>query len=661
MRTITLLVGALFMANLADAQKADPAAEAADQVVQKLTEDSKPMLPPGAENWLRAEDGRIYQWSITLPDDVDIAALAKEAGSKSEKLRDQLDDWAAFVRPKFQKMTEEAVEAAGVDPEFNPETDFEMSVNTRLPPDGRPSGGADDRDRFYWVSFTGSRRDALYGKDNTEVLRPAQGEPTGGEIQVTIVPDRQQWGHRETITGKITIKNTGKARVPMSAFWFNAVTAFDAAGKMAEGFSILGHINYGPRAMNTFLSPGAEQAATFTLITDRLHRMMNGQYLPPGKWTLRHFEHAVKNVRLKGEPAAIEVVLKEGEYAGPRILSATGAGPNLVLLRENGIVDVVEAATGKHLGAGRPPGYRENWSWRGSNLVFSSDGRQAAYCMDRKTPIQIVSFFGDPPFRATLAAPDGVTVGPGGFSPGRFVENDAKLICGTNNTWVVVNLETGKAERVLALPEMWTELSPEGSFASCLKGLGGGVVGHRGEDKYTISLSQLLAADVKTREVEIKGRGEDPDLFPGLAGAYLCDEFTSSAVYVPYREGKNIEFATGGVPIFVGESPDGSTVAFAWPRAERRGPPKPTTVGVFRVSDGEKLFTLPADSQRQVVLLSNPSRLVAFEIVDVKDAFGGGQCLRESATIYEAKTGKEIAKKDLIPAEGTLPKVEPQK
>lgn len=661
MRTITLLVGALFMANLADAQKADPAAEAANQVAQKLTADAKPMLPPEAENWLRAEDGRIYQWSITLPNDVDIAALAKEAGSKSEKLRDQLDDWAAFVRPKFQQMTEVAVKAAGADPEFNPETDFEMSVNTRLPPDGKPSGGADDRDRFYWVSFTGSRRDALYGKNNTEVLRPAQGEPTGGEIQVMIVPDRQQWGHRETITGKITIKNTGKARVPMSALSFNAVTAFDAAGKIAEGFPILGHINYGPRAMNTFLSPGAEQATTFTLITDRLHTMMNGQYLPPGKWTLRHFEHAVKNVRVKCEPAAIEVVLKEGEYAGPRILSASGAGPNLVLLRESGIVDIVEAATGKHLGAGRPPGYREDWIWRGSILVFSSDGRQAAYCVDRETPIQFVSFFGDPPLRTTLPPPEGVTVGPGGFAPGRFVENDAKLICGTNNTWVVVNLETGKAERILALTDAWTTLSPDGGFASCLKGFGGRIVGHRGEDKYTISLSQLLAAEVKTREVEIKGRGEAPDLFPGLAGAYLCDEFTSSAIYVPYREGKGIEFATDGVPLFVGESPDGSTVAFAWPRAERRGPPKPTTVGVFRVSDGEKLFTLPADGRRQVVLLSNPPRLVAFEVAQVKDGFGGNLCLRESATVYDAKNGKEIAKKDLTPAEGTLPKVEPEK
>lgn len=661
MRHILCIAGALFLANLAGAQKADPAAAAADKVVQKLTEDSKPLLPPETELWLRAEDGRIYQWGITLPDDVDIAALTKDAGSKSEKPRDQLDDWAAFVRPKLQKMTEDAVKAAAVDPEFNAETDFEMWVNTHVPPDGKASGGADDRERFYWVSFTGSRRDALYGKNNTEVLRPAQGEPTGGDLEVTIVPDRRQWGHRETITGKLTLRNTGKSRVPMSSFWFNAVTAFDAAGKPAEGFSILGHINYAPRAMNTFLSPGAEQTEKFTLVTDRLHTMMNGQYLPPGKWTLRHFEHAVKNVRVRCDAVAIEVALKEGEYAGPRILSAGGAGPNLVLMRENGIVDVVQVATGKHLGAGRPPGYRENWSWRGSNLVFSSDGRMAAYCTDRKTPIQIVSFFGDPPLRTTIPAPEGVTVGPGGFSPGRFVDNDAKLICGTNNTWAFLNLETGKAERVLSLTDMWTALSTDGGFASCLKGLGGGVVGHRGEDKYTVSLSQLLAAEAKTREVEVKGRGENPDLFPGLSGAYLCDEFTSSAIYVPYREGKNIEFATDGVPVFVGESADGSTVAFAWPRAGRRGPPKPTTVGVYRVPTGEKLFTLPADSERQVVLLSSPPRLVAFEVVTVQDSFGGGSCLREKAVVYDATNGKELARKDLTPAEGTLPKVEPEK
>lgn len=661
MRIPICLLGAMLLTGEAGAQKADPAIEAAQKIVAKLSEDSKPMFPPETELWLTPEDGRIYQWGITLSQKVDFAALAKEAGSKAVAPRDVLDEWAAFLRQKLQKMTQDAVKSSGSDPAFNPETDFEMWVSTRLQPDDKPGGSPDERESFYWISFTGSRRDPLYGKDNSVVLRPALGEPTGGEIEVTITPDRPQWAHRESITGKISLKNTGKSRVPMSAFWYDAVEAVDAAGKKAEGFSILGHISYGPRPMNKFLGPGEEETASFTLITDRRHTMSNGQYLPPGKWTLRHFEHAVKNVRVKCEPAAIEVALKAGEYAGPRILSAFAAGPNLVLLRENGIVDVVDAASGKHLGAGRPPGYRENWSWRGSNLVFSSDGRQAAWCMDRETPIQLKSFFGDPPFRATLTAPKEVAVGPGGFSPGRFVENDSKLICGTNGTWVIIDLASGKAERILKLLDMWTELSPDGGFAACLKGLGGGIVGHRGEDKFTVSLSQLLGAEVKTREVVIQGRGEAPDLFPGLSGVYLWDEFTSSAVYVPYREGENREFATDGVPIFVGESLDGSTAAFCWPRAERRGPPTPTTVGVFRVSDGERLFTLPADSQRQVVLLSNPARLVSFAVSEVKDGFGGGRWLNEEMTVFDAKSGKEVGKKDLTPPEGMLPKVESNK
>ena len=134
-----------------------------------------------------------------------------------------------------------------------------------------------------------------------------------------------------------------------------------------------------------------------------------------------------------------------------------------------------------------------------------------------------------------------------------------------------------------------------------------------------------------------------------------------TVLLVTLREGKNREFATDGVPDFVGESPDGSTGALSWPRAERRGPPKPTTVGVFRVSDGERLFTLPADGRRQFVMLSNPARLVSFAVSEVKDGFGGGQCLAEVATVYDAKTGKEIGKKDLTPAEGILPKVEPKK
>jgi len=84
----------------------------------------------------------------------------------------------------------------------------------------------------------------------------------------------------------------------------------------------------------------------------------------------------------------------------------------------------------------------------------------------------------------------------------------------------------------------------------------------------------------------------------------------------------------------------------------------------LRAEDGriyQWSITLPADSQREVVLLSNPPRLVSFEISEVKDGFGGGKWLREMATVYDAKNGKELAKKDLTPTEGTLPKVEPGK
>lgn len=203
--------------------------EAGDRVAERLRAEGKSLVPEGAEIWVRAQDGRIYAWSVSLPDGTDYEALAKEAGNSDDDGRLILIAWAERLQTRLIGLTTDGVKAAGSDPEFNPETDVRLHVCARAP--RTLTAGA--LRAFYSVAFTGSRRRAVTC-ENGEIVREASGEPRGGEITVAFAPDRAGWKPGEAVTGRLTVTNTGTSRVPLAGLWGDRFVATDSRGKAAE-------------------------------------------------------------------------------------------------------------------------------------------------------------------------------------------------------------------------------------------------------------------------------------------------------------------------------------------------------------------------------------------------------------------------------------------
>ncbi len=652
MRKLSLiLVGIAYCVFAGD--RVDPAVQAeGNKIAAKLCEDAKSILPADTRISISAKDGLVFEWNIDAPGVTDFKGLAKAASVPRDDARAAFQAWAESIHPKLLKLTAEAVKASGSDPEFNPETDFTLYVFGRIP------GVADD-ENFCWISFTGSRRDEQHDMKTQAVTCPASAPASGGEVRVTITPDRSQWGLHETITGSITITNIGSTRVHFNAWWIDTVKVTDEAGKEATSFSIRGCIDPAPNApWYEFISAGKEYTAKFEVITDRIHSMRNGYYLPEGKWKLCYGQGEAENVKVHCDSVDISVAVKPGEYAGPRIRWAQAHGPNLVLLREDGIVDIVDGATGKHLGAKRLRGSRPNESWNDSPLIFSGDGRLMAYCLDREAPIQLMNLYGDAPALKELPAPKGIQVGPGGFTPIRFSKDGSQLTCISNGLFAVLDVATGEPVRSQTVAEMWSELSPDGVYAVCMDNGSDSGAEAREKDDCRISIRNLQDSAATPRKVTLKGRAQSPQIVAGTTGVWLVDEKTTSAVLVSYHDGKVTEFQTGVAPILAGESSDGSLAAFDWARQSSFAEPSPSSVAVFRVANAEKLCTVTEDGARKFVLLSKPARLVALTWKTVKDGFGGGSWLTEYAAIYDATSGKLSRTLDLTPPEEYLPAAE---
>lgn len=643
-RTLLVLLSVLVSCCPALAQHVDPELEKkAQSVVDGLEGQAKKILPKGVAVSLRAEDGRIFSWTIELN-----KALVKEVGGEMGNLPVALDKWSDTLNPKIVKMTSDAVRAAGHDPLFNQETDVTVSIGGQILPKKKREGQFDDGE-WYSISFTGLRRNADRD-DEGKVVRAAVGDPTGGQIEVAIVPDRATWKYRETITGRLTIKNTGKQRVRFSRWWIDGVDVTDEAGNKPESFSIMGNICAAPDAvMYIFLNPGEVHTGTFSVYTDRTHSMKNGYYLKVGTWKLRYASYAIDNVRVISDPATIQVRVEAGEYTGARIKSLRCAGHNFILMREDNSVEVIDPVTGNRLGGRRGDGSMHEWMWFGSRPCFSSDGRLVAYCKDRSSPIMIESLFGDPPPRAELFPPADLMVGGGGFFAGRFSGDGSKLFCATNNAWVTMDLATGAALNKAELSEMWASISPDGNHAAAVQGSIARIVGYPGNDKFAVKIFEVGGEKI-VHSVEVIGHGEYPELVMGASGAYLSDEFASSVTYVPYVEGKTRSFETGGPADVVGESDDGSLVVLSWPRAEARDEePGATTIAVYRVSDGTKVCMIEGKEPRAAAVVSGPPRVVCLPRKFVGDGFGGGSWLTEHASIYDALTGKVIKEIDRTP------------
>ncbi|MFG0285212.1 MAG: hypothetical protein ACF8R7_12380 [Phycisphaerales bacterium JB039] len=479
--------------------------------------------------------------------------------------------------------------------------------------------------------------------------------PDEAALIVRIQPDRAEWEYRETITGVVKLLNRGDAPIELDAWRLDSVTPRDPDGMIPEPFYILGCILSEPGARYTQLAPGAERTERFAIYTDRMHTMESGYYLEPGVWDLVGPGRIATNSDVDMRGARIRVILAEGQYAGPRIQTVLGAGGSLVMEREGGIFDVFDVGAGERKSMKRPDEYVAGWIWKGSWPVFDDGGHRVAYCASRESPVFIELLHGDALALRAVSPPPDLDVGPGGFSAKRFSPDGSSLYCSTNYVWSFIDLATGAERNRAKVPMMWSEISPDGRWAVSVEAPLARIVGHRGNDGYEVKAIDLHDPE-RIRSVHVGGHGTAPSLHPGHTGAYLCDEFSASLVYVPYGGEGFSEITTEGPCDFVGESGDGAYVAVAspgWEEAEEGG--KPTVIEVFRTEDHSRACRIEPGEAVRAALLSNPPRIVCLPVRRVTDPFGGSGWLGEQGSVHDATTGELIKAVDLTPSADALP------
>lgn len=646
-----LLAFLVIMPGAAMAQSKDAELKAtAAKVADSLRTTANAMVPDRVEIRVRATDGRVYEWSLEIGTDVDIVTLAKEMHTSAIDRIATLDAWTDQMASKLFSLTKDEVTRASIDKDFNPECDFTLSVFHRMPaPIPDPTVRFKDHPDCYWASYTGSRRDPLRNEAG-EIIRLPSKPAVTTPIRVQIEPSRAEWQFRKTIDGRISITNKGTARIRLIADWADRIRVTDPTGNQAQAFSCLGHVEGGfIDSMFKFLAPGDTITEKFSVCTDRAHTMLNGYHLAPGPWRISVADFVFKDFEVEGSPAEIVVLAEPGEYMGPRIVEAISAGHRLVLLREDGTIEAVDTTTGERLGSCRTFGADRDWLVSSKDFAVSDDGRLLACLESRWKPISLVALFGPAPARTKVYPPRDFSLGPGGFAPSRFLPRGKTLVCCTNSNLVLVDVETGNGVPQ-PVPEAWVEVSPDATGAVAIKSPLVSWANVRGSDACTVAVIDLR--DQKNnRDVAVKGHGERPDLHAARSYAFLTDEFESSFLQIPYANQPTREVKTGGPCDFIGESSDGTLAAFAWPRASKDKDVGPTTIGVFRSSDGEQIATIRMNEASSAVFISEPPRILTQARLRVEDGFNGSEWLSESARVFDALTGEQLQTLDLTPPE----------
>lgn len=614
-------------------------------------------LPAGIDPRVTIEDGRIFGIAIELDHAPDLFKAVEQAGFPlGGGRRDQLRRWAESLHPRMLEIVRSTVAKSGSDPDFNPETDFQLSISGQVLPTEAPA--ADNEARFkaayFNATYRGSRLTYFFDGTGYEGKVPIDPDaaPAGTELTVEIAPAKSEWSLRETIFGAITFRNTGTRRIPINRWRLDDVTIVDADGKAPRQFSMRGHISYAkPNSINKFLLPGESYQSEWAIHADPLQSLVHGYILPEGEYRIGFRDLRDEyNIPTKVNPVSVQVKRRLREYAGPRILQVRSCGSNLALLRERSVVEVIDADSGRRLCTRLMPGYRHDWIWTGARSIFGPDGRFVAYCPTREPVIKLVGLYGDPPPAESLKSPPDFEVGPGGFSAKRFGKDGKTLIAATNRAYVEMDLATGKSLRQWAMPIMWSDMSPGGDYAV---GTDGGMirmVGSRGKDSYSVTIVRTDDPE-QAKTIRIDGHGDSPTMLPGLRGAYLTDEFNNGALYVPYDAETPLRFDAGQASVDA-ESEDGSLVAFTVPGGpgvqDHAGP---TTIEVWSVEKRVKLYEIPGGEERlRPMFLSNPLRLACA----VETSKPGVSWFAERVKVYQALTGKFLREIDLTPASDDL-------
>lgn len=590
----------------------------------------KDELPHGAGVWVLCFDGRVYETMVMLPADTDLLALGKQAGRATTDGAQAFDSWANWLNERVLARVRELVARDKRDPDFNPELDCELSLS--LP--GRDGEKARPQ---YAKSFVGSRAVSA----DLDTKPEAQGEPIGGEISVVITPDRAEWNPRETIRGRVAVENKGKGRVHWSVR-DHLIEVRSPDGMRPEKFNVMGCICVSPgAAMYRYLGPGERVEFPFEVVTDRSCTMAYGFFMPGGKWVLS--TERLPNVKTASQPVEIRVVAKPGEYSGPRIVEVIGFGSNIGTMCEDGSIQITDARTGEIRGSRR---LGHGWFAHDQGSAWSPDGELLAKRSGRDSPIRAYGLLDGQQRDQTFADP--ADAGSETLWP-KMVSRDGKtLFCSS----IGVLAEYGIAEaRILKLHRFAEERidpSPDGAHGVVARRGGTGAGGGEGKHESSLALLDLSVEPPSPREIKLPVHARA--VYAGVAGAFVTVESESAALFVPYAaESPDRPFRlmkTGGPVRFVGESADGTTVAFSWGRGVIDEPPAvATTIGIFRVSDGERVCEIACLELTEAVLLESPLRVVTLP-VHQRDTY---EWCGERATVFDAKTGKILQALDLTP------------
>ena len=632
------------------------------------------MLPDSAHVYIIGlYEGR-FEWSISL--DGDVSAFLDTLGAEPTDDRfAQFVSWASTVHGRLFELTRERVGA--LDGQFNPETDFELSISgPLLHVEGLdPDAPRTERWEQRWasVTFCGSRMIREYGPDIRTDHPPHDMAPLEGiELTVEIRLDSPTVAFRAPLRGTVRATNTGTRRIPIryNTLHHGLAATTEAGEELHRFYKKLGtaHPPEPPWRLK-FLQPGESYEQPFVLYGDHGEAAYfgRGYKMPVGEYVLA-FEDLLngENIPTVTEAVPFRVTGDEGEYRGPRFRSAIAAGDHLILFREGPWLESIDPLTGRRVGLIERDNVYLGSFWSYSTVCFSQGGRLAAFGSRQTDPVEWAAFYGARPERTGVpmegslrpihenGGSDVIGFGPGGSS--LFVASDRGII--------EISLRTGEALRVLPVEMDFPQVSPDGRFivsrldpqgrfaAGAGTVIGGGGVEVIGDG--TAAQAAILPTEHpdNLRSVSVSGFGEMPLVTLGLNGAYLVHGRHRGVGYQPYREGESSVFMTGRVSVEC-ESQDGTLVAFGSPGGpayEEWFTPhdRPTTIEVWDVASRTKLYELPSDVEHQeAFLVGSPPTLVVL----VRDLGSRPKWFKETAKLYHGRTGEFERAVDIAPKE----------
>jgi|GEM_PF-3205485 len=635
-------------------------------------------IPISAQVYISSLDEGRFGWDIWL--DGDISAFLDTIGAEPTDDRfGQFVSWASTVHERLFELTKARVGA--LDSQFNPETDFELSVSGPvLHVEGLdPNAPRTERWEQRWarVAFYGSRLLSEHGPD-IEVDHPPE-DPTrleGIELTVEVRLQSPTIAFREPLRGTVRATNTGTRRVPIGHYTIDrGLVVTTGEGTAPERFyKQLGTAHPPePDWWVRFLEPGEAYQESFVLYADpgEAEIFGRGYHMPVGEYVLAFADLLNElNIPTVTEPVQFTVTGLKDEYMGPRSRSAVAAGDYLIMFREGPWLDCIDPLTGRRMGLIERDNVYLGSLWSYSTVCLSHDGRLAAFGSRRTDPVEWAAFYG-PALGLTGVPMEGDlqpihqnggtdVIGFGASGSSLFVESDRGII--------EISLESGEAMRVLPVEMAHPRVSPDGKFiVSTLDPQGrfadgaGTVIG--GDRLETIgdgatALLTILPTEHPDdlRNVAVPEFGEMPFVTLGLDGAYLVHGQHMGVGYQPYREGESSVFRTGQVSVEC-ESQDGTLVAFGSPGGpahEEFFTPhdRATTIEVWDVASRAKLYEISGDGEHQeAFFVGSPPTLVVL----IRDLASKPKWFKETARLYNGRTGEFQREVSIAPA-GEFPK-----